>query len=227
MNPFTALTLPNGTVLPNRLAKAAMEENLADAEHAPSDALISLYQTWAEGGVGLMITGNVMVDRRAMTGPGGVVIESDSHKERFIDWAHTARARGAQVWMQINHPGRQMPASLGQKTIAPSAVPMEMGNFSKQFTPPLAMSDADIAEVKQRFVRAAALAEQFGFNGVQIHAAHGYLISQFLSPITNQRTDGWGGPLANRARILLDVVKEIRATAGPGFAVSVKLNSAD
>jgi 2,4-dienoyl-CoA reductase (NADPH2) len=227
MNPFTTLTLPNGSVLPNRLAKAAMEENLADAEHAPSDALIRLYQTWAEGGVGLMISGNVMVDRRAMTGAGGVVLESDSHKERFINWARTARATGAQVWMQINHPGRQMPASLGQTSFAPSAVPLEMGNFSKQFTPPLAMSDGDIADVKQRFVRAAVLAEQFGFNGVQIHAAHGYLISQFLSPITNQRTDGWGGPLAHRARILLDVVKEIRATAGPGFAVSVKLNSAD
>jgi 2,4-dienoyl-CoA reductase (NADPH2) len=227
MSPFTPLTLPNGSLLPNRFAKAAMEENLADNDHAPSGELIRLYKTWADGEVGLMITGNVMVDRRAMTGPGGVVLESESYKERFIDWAYTARARGAQIWMQINHPGRQMPASLGQKTLAPSAVPMEMGSFSKQFTAPVEMSETEIADVKRRFVNAAVLAEKFGFNGVQIHAAHGYLISQFLSPITNKRRDRWGGSVKNRARILLDVVQEVRANVSPGFAVSVKLNSAD
>jgi 2,4-dienoyl-CoA reductase (NADPH2) len=227
MSPFTALTLPNGTQLPNRLAKAAMEENLADADHAPSDALIRLYSQWAEGGVGLMLTGNVMVDRRAMTGPGGVVLESDAHGERFRRWARSAQAHGAQVWMQINHPGRQMPAALGQDTLAPSAVAMDLGGFSKQFAPPREMSAADIAEVQRRFVQAAVLAERFGFNGVQVHAAHGYLLSQFLSPLTNRRTDDWGGPLAHRARLLLDIVRGIRAVVKPGFAVSVKLNSAD
>jgi 2,4-dienoyl-CoA reductase-like NADH-dependent reductase (Old Yellow Enzyme family) len=227
MTPFTPLSLPNGTLLPNRFAKAAMEENMADDDHAPSDALIRLYQTWAEGEVGLMITGNVMVDRRAMTGPGGVVLESDQHQARFEAWARSARSRGAQVWMQINHPGRQMPAALGQETLAPSAVAMDMGSFSKQFTAPKAMSAADIAEVTRRFVEAAVLAERFGFDGVQIHAAHGYLISQFLSPITNRRTDRWGGSLENRARLLVDVVTQVRARVGAGFSVSVKLNSAD
>ena len=227
MTPFTPLTLPNGTLLPNRLAKAAMEENLADADHAPSDELIRLYSAWAEGEVGLMITGNVMVDRRAMTGPGGVVLESERHRARFEQWAKAARAHGAQVWMQINHPGRQMPAALGQDTIAPSAVAMDLGNFSKQFSPPKEMTEADIAEVKRRFVNTAVLAEAAGFNGVQVHAAHGYLFSQFLSPITNKRQDRWGGALENRARILVDVVTEIRAAVGAGFAVAVKLNSAD
>ena len=227
MTPFTPLTLPNGTLISNRLAKAAMEENLADANHAPSDELIRLYSAWAEGEVGLMLTGNVMVDRRAMTGPGGVVLESDQHIARFRQWAQAARARGAQVWMQINHPGRQMPAALGQDTIAPSSVAMDLGNFSKQFTPPREMTDADIAEVKHRFVNTAVLAEKAGFNGVQVHAAHGYLFSQFLSPITNKRQDRWGGSIKNRARILIDVVEGIRAAVGVEFAVSVKLNSAD
>jgi 2,4-dienoyl-CoA reductase (NADPH2) len=227
MNPFTPLSLPNGTLLSNRLAKAAMEENMADADHAPSDELIRLYQTWAEGDVGLMITGNVMVDRHAMTGPGGVVLESGAHRLRFEQWARAARSRGAQVWMQINHPGRQMPAALGQETMAPSAVAMDMGRFSKQFTAPKEMSAADIALVTRRFVEAAVLAERFGFSGVQVHAAHGYLISQFLSPLTNKRTDRWGGSLENRARILVDIVQEVRARVGAGFAVSVKLNSAD
>ncbi|MNQ58151.1 NADH oxidase [compost metagenome] len=227
MKPFTALTLPNGTVVPNRLAKAAMEENMADNDHAPSDELIRLYQSWADGGVGLMITGNVMIDRRAMTGPGGVVLESEEFGARFEQWSRTARSRGAQVWMQINHPGRQMPAALGQETVAPSVVPMDLGNFSKQFSAPRAMTEADIADVKQRFVNSARLAERFGFTGVQIHAAHGYLISQFLSPLTNQRTDRWGGSLENRARLLVDVVNEVRQAVGKGFAVAVKLNSAD
>lgn len=227
MTVFTALTLPNGAVIPNRLAKAAMEENMADKDHAPSDALIRLYCTWAEGEVGLMITGNVMIDRRAMTGPGGVVLESERFGERFRAWAQAARSHGGQVWMQINHPGRQMPAALKQDTIAPSEVPMDLGNFSKQFIPPRTMTEADIADVKARFVRTAVLAERFGFTGVQIHAAHGYLISQFLSPITNKRTDQWGGALENRARLLLEVVREVRSAVGPGFAVSVKLNSAD
>ncbi len=227
MNAFTPLTLPNGAVIPNRFAKAAMEENMADQDHAPSEALIRLYRTWADGEVGLMITGNVMVDRRAMTGPGGVVLESDAHGERFKAWSATAKSKGGHVWMQLNHPGRQMPAALKQDTMAPSEVPMDLGNFSKQFMPPRAMTAADIADVTQRFVRASVLAETFGFTGVQIHAAHGYLLSQFLSPITNKRTDRWGGSIDNRARLLVDVVKAVRAAVGPDFAVAVKVNSAD
>lgn len=227
MSTFTTLALPNGTQITNRLAKAAMEENLADLNHAPSDELIRLYQAWAEGGVGLMITGNVMVDRRAMTGPGGVVLENAEHKARFEQWAKVARSHGAQVWMQINHPGRQMQAAMGQTTVAPSAVAMDMGKFSKQFAVPKAMTEADIAEVKARFVTTAALAEQSGFNGVQIHAAHGYLLSQFLSPITNKRDDQWGGSIENRARLLVDIVKDVRAAVGHTFSVAVKLNSAD
>ncbi len=227
MTAFTPLLLPNGGTLPNRLAKAAMEENMADDDHAPSADLLRLYRAWAEGGAGLLITGNVMVDRRAMTGPGGVVLESDRHLDRFRQWAATARDNGARIWMQINHPGRQMPAALGQETLAPSAVPMDLGSFSKQFTAPRQMSEADIADVQARFVRTAVLAEQAGFDGVQVHAAHGYLFSQFLSPVTNTRHDRWGGPLEQRARILVDVVSAIRAAVRPGFAVAVKLNSAD
>lgn len=227
MSPFAPLSLPNGTLLPNRFAKAAMEENMADADHAPSSELIRLYQTWADGDAGLLITGNVMVDRRAMTGPGGVVLESSRHQARFEAWAGAARSRGAQVWMQINHPGRQMPAALGQETLAPSTVALDMGRFSKQFTAPKAMSEADIAEVTRRFVETAVLAERFGFDGVQIHAAHGYLLSQFLSPLTNKREDRWGGTLENRARLLIDVVTQARARVGARFSVSVKLNSAD
>lgn len=227
MNLFTPLILPNGAVIANRLAKAAMEENMADAEHAPSAALLRLYQAWADGGAGLLISGNVMIDGRAMTGPGGVVLEDDQQLERFRRWARTGQAQGAQFWLQLNHPGRQMPANLGQPTWAPSAVPLSLGSMSRHFAEPQAMDEAKIAEVIRRFANSARLAEQAGFNGVQIHAAHGYLLSQFLSPLSNQRSDQWGGSLENRARLLIEVVKAVRAVVSKAFTVAVKLNSAD
>jgi 2,4-dienoyl-CoA reductase-like NADH-dependent reductase (Old Yellow Enzyme family) len=227
MSPFETLTLPNGTVIPNRIAKAAMEENMANAEHAPSAALMQLYQAWADGGAGLILTGNVMIDRSAMTGPGGVVLEDASQLEAFRNWARIGRAKGAQVWLQLNHPGRQMMKNMGQETWAPSAVPLDLGKHSKMFATPKAMTERDIHEVIARFVNAARLGEQAGFSGVQIHAAHGYLVSQCLSPLTNRRTDRWGGALENRARLLLDTVKAVRAAVSPNFSVAVKLNSAD
>ena len=227
MSLLAPLTLPNGATIPNRIAKAAMEENMADADHAPSAELISLYRAWAEGGAGLIITGNVMIDARAMTGPAGVVLEDDRYLDRFKAWADTARSGGGQVWMQINHPGRQMPAGLGQETLAPSAIALDRGAQSKIFPVPREMTAADIAEVERRFVHTAVLAERAGFTGVEIHAAHGYLLSQFLSPLANHRRDHWGGSLENRARLLLDIVRGVRAAVSPGFAVAVKLNSAD
>ena len=227
MSPFQILNLPNGQTAGNRIAKAAMEENLADRDQAPSRELFRLYQAWAEGGAGLLLTGNVMIDRRAMTGPGGVVLEDERHLERFRQWAEIARSGGAQVWVQLNHPGRQTFANMGQQALAPSAVALEMGSFSKLFSEPKPMTEDDIEEVIQRFAKSAALAEKAGFTGVQIHAAHGYLLSQFLSPLTNRRTDRWGGSLENRARLLLSVIEAIRQAVSPQFCVAVKLNSAD
>lgn len=227
MSLFSPLALPNGAVIANRIAKAAMEENMADGDHAPSTDLITLYRAWAEGGAGLIITGNVMVDARAMTGAAGVVLEDDRHLDRFKAWAQASRAGGGQVWMQINHPGRQMPAALGQETLAPSAIALDLGAQSKVFPVPREMTAADIAEVERRFVTTAVLAERAGFTGTEIHAAHGYLLSQFLSPLANHRRDRWGGSLENRARLLLDIVRGVRAAVAPSFAVAAKLNSAD
>lgn len=227
MDLFTPLTLPNGTVIPNRIAKAAMEENMCDANHAPSDELLRMYQAWADGGTGLFLTGNVMVDARGMTGPGGVVLEDDRNLERFKQWAQVSRSGGAQAWMQISHPGRQMMAALGQQTWSASSIALDMGNLSNKFSIPREMTVADIDELQRRFVTTAKLAEQAGFSGVQIHAAHGYLLSQFLSPISNRRQDQWGGSIENRARLLIDIVKAVRGAVSPRFVVAVKLNSAD
>jgi len=227
MTLFTELKLPNGSVIPNRIAKAAMEENMANRHFAPSEKLLGLYKAWAQGGAGLIITGNVMVDRHAMTGPGGVVLENDKEISQFSRWASAAKSGGGKVWMQINHPGRQMPGNLGQQTWAPSEVSVELGKMSKFFKPPREMSEGMIHEVIERFVKTAQLAEKAGFDGVEVHAAHGYLLSQFLSPLTNKRSDKWGGSLKNRARFLLTIVERIRAAVSPDFAVAVKINSAD
>ncbi|MBB3140917.1 NADH:flavin oxidoreductase/NADH oxidase family protein [Halomonas organivorans] len=227
MSVFDDLVLPNGSRMPNRIAKAAMEENMADGSQAPSERLMRLYQAWADGGAGLLITGNVMVDSRAMTGPGGVVLEDDGQLDKFERWAAIGRTSGTQFWLQINHPGRQMRANLGQQTWAPSAVSLDLGSSSKLFDTPKAMTQSNIDEVIARFARTAQLGERAGFTGVEIHAAHGYLLSQFLSPLSNRREDEWGGSLVNRARLLLEIVRAVRAAVSPGFAVAVKLNSAD
>lgn len=224
---FEPLTLNSGVLLKNRLVKAAMEENMADVALQPGRGLFQLYRRWAEGGVGLIITGNVMVDHLAMTGPGGLALEKNSELGAFAELARSAHQDKARIVMQINHPGRQVYAALGGKALSASAVPLNLGKHSALFAAPQAMDETQIQDVIQRFADTALRAEEAGFDGVQIHAAHGYLLSQFLSPLSNQRTDQWGGSIENRARLLCDIVRRVRAVVGSNFSVSVKLNSAD
>jgi 2,4-dienoyl-CoA reductase-like NADH-dependent reductase (Old Yellow Enzyme family) len=224
---FTPLKLRSGLVLQNRIAKAAMEENMAGAAQLPDQRLLSLYRRWGAGGAGLLITGNVMVHAQALTGPGGVVLDSGAALEPFAEWAKAGKAGGAAMWMQINHPGRQVQAQMPGVVWAPSAVGVELGKHTKRFGRPVAMTPKQIEATVQRFAVAAVGAERAGFDGVEVHAAHGYLLSQFLSPLSNRRTDEWGGSVQNRARMLLDVVRAIRSAVSASFAVAVKLNSAD
>ena len=219
-----SLTLPCGAILPNRLAKSAMTEGLADIYDNPTPELIRLYETWSKGGTGLHITGNVMVDRRYLERAGNVVLEDNSSLELFKQWAEQGQVGGNQLWVQLNHPGRQCPRIVNSQPLSPSEVQLDMlGNFGK----PRAMTQADIDEVIARFARSAALVKEAGFTGVQIHSAHGYLLSQFLSPKINQRNDQWGGSLENRARLLRSVVAAMREAVGSDFPIGVKLNSAD
>ena len=224
---YEPLELPGGQTIPNRIAKAAMEENMADDSHLPGEALLRLYRQWSRGGAGLLLTGNVMVAADAVTGPGGVILDGQQPLGPFRAWASAGQSGGSRIWMQINHPGRQVFKANNPDAIAPSAVPVDMGDLSKMFATPRAMTNADIERVVEQFATTAQLAQQAGFDGVQIHAAHGYLISQFLSPKTNRRDDQWGGRIENRARILTDIVQAIREQVGPDFGLGVKLNSAD
>ncbi|MFF0967337.1 NADH:flavin oxidoreductase/NADH oxidase family protein [Streptomyces sp. NPDC003703] len=224
---FSPLPLRSGQVLGNRVAKAAMEENMAGVGQLPGQELFGLYRRWAAGGAGLLITGNVMVHAEALTGPAGVVLDEAAPLEPFAEWAQAGRSGGGAVWMQINHPGRQTEADMPGVVWGPSAVGVDLGRHSGRFGRPSAMTAEQIEATVRRYAVTARRAEQAGFDGVEVHAAHGYLLSQFLSPLVNRRTDRWGGSLENRARMLLDVVRAVRAAVSPSFAVAVKLNSAD
>lgn len=220
------LTLPSGAVLRNRLAKSAMSEALGTHDNRPTPCLEKLYARWAEGGIGLCITGNVMVDRRALGEPGNVAIEDESDLALLKRWATAGTQNGTQLWMQINHPGKQAPRGLNKETVAPSAVAFRP-DMQKLFAVPRELKEAEIQDIIQRFGRAAGIAKAAGFSGVQIHGAHGYLVSQFLSPHHNQRTDAWGGSAENRRRFMLEILSEIRKQVGKDFPIGIKLNSAD
>ncbi len=220
------LTLPNGRTVKNRLAKAAMSESLGEPDGRPSEGLIRLYDRWARGGTGLLITGNVMIQSGAQTDPLNVIIEDEQHLPVLSRWARAAQADGTRVLAQINHPGRQaITVRSGGRPVAPSEV--EMQGLSMLFRKPRAMEDGEVETMIDRFVRTATVFEKAGFDGVEIHGAHGYLISQFLSPLSNVRDDRWGGDPQRRMRLLLEVVRRVREAVAPSFILAVKLNSAD
>jgi 2,4-dienoyl-CoA reductase-like NADH-dependent reductase (Old Yellow Enzyme family) len=221
------LALPAET-LPNRLAKAAMTEGLADPRGYATAGHVTLYDAWAKGGAGLLISGNVIIDRDHLERPGNVVLDrapDGEAKAALAAWAKAARGRGAGFWMQISHGGRQTMATVNPAPKSASDVALAMPG--KQFAQPVPLAEAEILDLVQRFANAAVHAREAGFTGAQIHAAHGYLLSQFLSPLANKRTDAWGGSLENRARFLLEAVRATRAKVGGDFTLSVKLNSAD
>lgn len=220
------LRLPNGSVLRNRLAKSAMSEALATYDNHATDKLVGLYRRWAASGIGLLFTGNVMIDRRALGEPGNVVIEDESGLPILQQWARAATDQGAALWAQLNHPGKQSPKGLNVGNLAPSAVPFR-DDMAAFFDTPREATVAEIHDIIRRFGESAAICQKAGFSGVQIHGAHGYLVSQFLSPHHNQRTDDWGGSAGHRRRFVMAVYQEIRRRVGAHFPVGIKLNSAD
>lgn len=220
--------LPCGASLPNRLSKAAMTEGLATGDGVPTAALARLYGLWSDGGAGMLLSGNIMVDKDHLERPGNVVIDQPPNQEMrdaLRRWAEAGTRNGNHLWAQISHAGRQTQKIVNPSPKAPSAV--KLGLPGGQFGQPVALTENEIDDIIRRFGICAAAVKEAGFTGVQIHAAHGYLLSQFLSPRSNQRDDQYGGDLANRARMLLAVVDAIRGAVGPDFPVAVKLNSAD
>ncbi|KAJ6143126.1 hypothetical protein N7471_002579 [Penicillium samsonianum] len=238
------LELPCGLVLPNRLVKAAMAEGLAEKRHLPGPRISRVYGEWAKGGWGALLTGNVQVDVRHLGGYGDLATceyQEDEHQSlhAWKQYADACQQHGAPAIAQICHPGRQSPRGAGErgffgKAIAPSEIPLDIGNGlvaaivrNIVFGVPKAMSHSDIARVIAQFVNCARILARCGFAGIEIHAAHGYLLSQFLSPRSNIRQDEYGGSAEKRARIVLEIIHQIRKAVPATFCLGIKLNSAD
>jgi len=217
-------TLPCGVTVPNRIVKSAMSENNADADGKPSERIIRLYERWGSGGTGILISGNVMLDKKALGEKHNVVVEDEKYLGELTKWADKAQKQGSQLWMQINHPGRQTPKNLNKETVSPSAVQLSM---KAVFGKPRPLTETEIWDIIERFGNTAVVAKKAGWAGVQIHGAHGYLVSQFLSSLTNVRTDQWGGKLEKRAKFVIEVYRNIRKKVGASFPVGIKINSAD
>ncbi|KAK2036747.1 NADH:flavin oxidoreductase/NADH oxidase [Colletotrichum somersetense] len=237
------LTLKCGLTLPNRLTKAAMAENAADSDGLPTDALHGPYGEWADGGWGLVMTGNVEVDMKYLGSPKDIAYNDAIPYERMLEawkaWAKVCNRNGTPTIVQVNHPGRQSPMGTGkrgllEKTIAPSPVPLNLGSGliarlvnALVFGTPREMTVAEIQDVVRRFAQTAKLASDAGFAGIEIHGAHGYLLAQFMSDRINKRTDAYGGSPAARVRIVVEIIRAIREVVPKTFCIGIKFNSVD
>ena len=205
-----------------------MTERIAKGNNLAHQGHINLYRKWAEGNIGILLTGNVMIDRNNMEGPANVVIDAQNyidHIDELKNWSSVGTQNNTQLWMQISHAGRQTPGEINSSPSAPSDVQLKIPGRS--YGVPKPMSEEEILDVIDRFVFTAKIARETGFTGVQFHSAHGYLLSEFLSPDINTRDDAWGGSLENRSRMHLEIIKKCRAEVGDDFPISMKLNSAD
>ncbi|KFY16822.1 hypothetical protein V492_01062 [Pseudogymnoascus sp. VKM F-4246] len=242
------ITLPCGLRFSNRLSKAAMAENLAP-DHIPSAELIKAYEEWSDGDWGMVMTGNIMVSDTHMGNDKDVAISSDKSaqaskvlQDTWKHWADTCQRHGTPTVVQLCHPGRQSPPGTGnrgffEKTVAPSPVKMDLGpsimdrlTATLVFGTPREMTVDEISGdggLVDQFVAAAKQCYDAGFKGVQIHAAHGYLLAQFLSPKSNRRTDEFGGSPAKRAEIVLRIFRAVRNATSKDFCIGIKMNSVD
>ena len=216
--------LPCGVRIPNRIVKSAMSENDADKGGRPSERIIKLYETWGKSGAGILVSGNVMVTSSALGEPHNVIVEDESYLPELRRWAELAQKEGAHLWMQINHPGRQAP-KINQDVVSASDV--ELPILKNMFRRPRPLTEEEIWDLIDCFGNTALVAKKAGWKGVQIHGAHGYLVSQFLSTRTNLRKDQWGGSLENRARFAIEIYKNMRSKVGADFPIGIKINSAD
>lgn len=216
---FSSLELPCGVILKNRIAKSAMSDSLGDGTGIPTAEQNRLYQRWAEGGVAVSIIGEVQPSPNFAEKPGNLVLDVNSDMSKFASLAEHGSRNGALLWLQLGHAG-----ALAYRPISNPKGPSELDLPDLQCE---GMSLDEIQQLPLDFAKTAKLAQQAGFGGVQIHAAHGFLLSQFLSPLFNKRSDEYGGTIANRMKLLLQSIEAVRKEVGPDFPIAVKLNSSD
>lgn len=216
---FTPLTLPCGASLKNRLVKSAMSDSLGDGRGEPTAAQMRLYERWAEGGVALSLIGEVQIDPRFPEKPGNLVLAPGAASAALGRLTARARVDDTHIWPQLGHAGALAHAPVSNPR-GPS--PLTLDGLTCA-----GMTAAEIEALPAQYAVAAETARAVGFTGVQIHAGHGFLLSQFLSPLFNHRTDRWGGDIAARCRIVLEVIGAVRAVVGPGFPIGIKMNTSD
>ncbi|KAH7014162.1 NADH:flavin oxidoreductase/NADH oxidase [Microdochium trichocladiopsis] len=234
-------TFPNGSTIRNRLVKSAMAEGYMEPDCLPGDGLITNYSRWAQGGWGMLITGNYMIDPKGMSFPGMLLVNNDTVSRevqvaKLKAFASAARANGTKIIAQLCHPGRAgiLIPGRGGKNIAPSPIRISFGDgfiaralAALMTGTPREMTREDIDNIVGKFASAARLMAEAGFDGVELHGAHGYLISQFLSAESNQRTDEYGGSALDRTKFAVQVIEAVKAAVPDGFIVGIKLNSVD
>ena len=216
---FEPLTLPCGVVLKNRIVKSAMSDSLGDGTGHPTDAQVALYQRWAEGGLAASIVGEVQGSPKYAEKPGNLVVQANSDLSRFRNLAAAGNQNGSHLWLQLGHAGAMSYAPTSEP-VGPSALDLPELKCAE-------ISLAELSNIPREFAATARIAKSAGFGGVQIHAAHGFLLSQFLSPLFNKRTDNYGGSIENRMRLLLECIDAVRNAVGPNFPIAIKLNSSD
>lgn len=216
---FEPLQLPCGATIRNRIAKSAMSDSLGDGTGHPTEAQARLYERWAEGGVGVSIIGEVQGSLDFAEKPGNLVLDRHADLDRFREIARRGGKDGTHIWPQLGHAGAMAHPPISTLK-GPSALDLPGLKAA-------ALGRDEIAALPEQFAQTARLARDVGFSGVQIHAAHGFLLSQFLSPLFNHRTDDYGGRIENRIRILLDVIDAVRHALGPDMPITVKLNASD
>ncbi len=196
-----------------------MSDSLGNGEGDPTEAQIRLYERWAEGGVAVSIIGEVQGDPRYPEKPGNLVFGAHTDRQAMKSLVSRATIEGAHVWPQLGHAGAlsHLPIS---RPKGPSALDIQGLQCA-------GMSVQDVQELPSMYARTAAYAKNAGFGGVHVHAGHGFLLSQFLSPLFNRRDDGYGGSIEARCRIVLEVIDEVRRAVGRPFPVGIKINSTD
>jgi 2,4-dienoyl-CoA reductase-like NADH-dependent reductase (Old Yellow Enzyme family) len=213
------LQLPCGAVLKNRWVKSAMSDSLADGEGNATNAQARLYEKWAQGGLGLSIIGEVQVDHRFPEKPGNLVLETDVDRQAIHALTSRASINGAHIWPQLSHAGGLSYIPISQPK-GPSA--LNISEFQCN-----GMSETEITQLPEMYANAALIAKQTGFTGVQIHAGHGFLLSQFLSPLFNQREDQYGGTIEARCKVIIEIIAKVRSVVGATFPIGIKINSSD
>ena len=219
---FESTTI-NGLELPNRLVRSATWEGLADPDGGVTESLIDVQRELADGGVGLIITGYMAVRAEGRQSPTQLLVEKDDRIPGLARLADAIHERGGKVVAQIVHCGGQASRdATGLDPLAPSAVASP--GYPEV---PRRLSPDDVNTLVASFAIAARRLKDAGFDGVQLHGAHGYLLAQFLSPVRNLRRDRWGGGVERRASFTREVFSAVRALVGPDWPVMIKLNAND